>query len=254
MEKFGLGTSSLCNSLAVQPTEDANAGNPSAQDPPTIPDAVKSLFYNEIVVQGEENEETTIASIKNFYEAEVKVSREQAVKIMIDTQQQSFSPAWHNERKKRVSASKAHQIANARKEETALKYFQHVTSDHVNLQYGRTMESVAKEAYKKVSGNIIHTCGLFVKPCQPWMSCTPDGIAQDSDGNLIVLEIKCPISCQRSKISVPWLSEDGLKETHPYYCQVQIQLYCCNLDKAHFFVFSENDSVLVEIMRNDAYL
>ncbi len=116
------------------------------------------------------------------------------------------------------------------------------------------MEPLARNAYEIATKNKVLSSGLFIKPCQPWICGTPDGIVQDSDGNMMVLEIKCPISCQRKKINVPWLSDAGLKESHPYYCQIQMQLYCCNLDKAHFFVFSENDFVLIEIMRNDTFV
>ncbi len=126
--------------------------------------------------------------------------------------------------------------------------------DHKNLRYGRAMESLAKERYREATGNEVLPAGLCVKPCQPWLCATPDAIVRDENGNLLTLELKCPISCKGKDISVPYLTDQGLKVSHEYYCQVQLQLYCCNLHKSHFFVFSEKDAQLVEIDRNDEFL
>ncbi len=117
------------------------------------------------------------------------------------------------------------------------------------------MENLAKTKYLEVrkTSSLIES-GLFVKSCQPWLCASPDGIVKESDGVMLTLEVKCPSSCKGKKISVPYLDESGLKRNHEYYCQVQIQMYCANVSKCHFFVFSEVDSVLVEIMRDDVFL
>ena len=74
---------------------------------------------------------------------------------------------------------------------------------------------------------------------QGWLS--PDGLLVFRNGEQAQLQIKCPISCSDSKISVPYLEISNLKKGHPYYTQIQIQLYCCEVKIAVLFIYSEND-------------
>jgi len=104
------------------------------------------------------------------------------------------------------------------------------------MRYGREMEPIAVQKYKSETGYSVIKTGIFIKPCQPWLAASPDGIVKTPEGELYVLEVKCPVSCRNTTIRVPYLTEEGiLNVKHKYYTQVQIQLYCCNLDAAHFF-------------------
>ncbi len=95
---------------------------------------------------------------------------------------------------------------------------------------------------------------MFVKSDHSFICASPDGISITDSGQLYVLEIKCPSSCKGKKISVPYLEDGELKKSHAYYTQVQLQLFCCNLDVAHFFVYSDVDYQLLEIHRDNDYL
>ncbi len=259
LASFGLTSSSLYKSLNAEKegeeaelTAAAAAAEATTTEEP-VPVKVKELFYNEIIVPGE-NSKPQEGNMMVFYDKFVKISSENAVALFKKTLKQALCSEWYKERKFRISASKAHQIANARKEDTCLKYFESYAMENVNLRYGRDTEPLAKEKYQEISRNTVLPSGLVVKPCQPWLCATPDGLVVLEDGKVICLEIKCPISCRGKEISVPYLTENGLKPSHPYYTQVQIQMYCCNVEKSHFFVYSDVDRVLVEIDRDDRFL
>lgn len=81
----------------------------------------------------------------SFYEANVIVSAEAAKRICQMTLSQSSSSLWREERKHRVTASKAHQIARGITEETRKKYFfNHKRLDGIDaVKYGIKMEPVA---------------------------------------------------------------------------------------------------------------
>lgn len=190
---------------------------------------------------------------KTLFDSNVACTVEQAIEIYRDTIGQDRNKRWFLHKKYRLSASKAHQISRA-KVANRLKYFVGFQGDHPNLRYGREMEPLAREKYREVTGNYIIECGLFVKSCQPWICSTPDAIVRTSEGELITLEIKCPSSCKGKKISTSYIANGALKTNHPYYCQVQIQMYCANVKKSHFCVFSQEDYIIIEIPRDDYFL
>jgi hypothetical protein len=117
------------------------------------------------------------------------------------------------------------------------------------------MEPIAKDSYEKITGNKVHSVGLVVNPNKPFLGATPDGLIKTSSGELISLEIKCPISCEdKDAIEVNYLSNNLLKTSHEYYSQIQLHLFCLDLKKCHFFVFSKKSCVLLEICRDDKFI
>ena len=125
----------------------------------------------------------------------------------------------------------------------------------MSLQNGRRFEDVAPKKYSEVTGNRILDCGLVINSQQPYICSTPDGIAIDDDGKMIVLEIKAPSSCADANIDVPYLDENkDLVRSHCYFTQIQLQLFTCNLKLAHLFVWSSKDYKLVKVPRDDDFL
>jgi len=171
--------------------------------------------------------------------------------IFVSTLAQNQSPRWFTERKLRITASKAHKILNARKLETQMKYFFESPPLTASMAYGTAMEKKAKEHYSQVTGNSVFDSGLILKHSQSWLCASPDGFLEDAK---TCIEIKCPSSCENSKISVNYLKNGTLSPSHPYFTQVQLQMYVSNAKLCHFFVFSEADFVLVEVQRDDNYL
>lgn len=105
----------------------------------------------------------------------------------------------------------------------------------------------------------------MVLQLQPWLCCSPDGLAV-VDNETVIVEIKCPFSREKllivdhdSKISfVNYLRNENdvlsLCATHEYYTQVQVQLYITNLTRAILFVYSTAQNASIFIERNDQFL
>lgn len=146
------------------------------------------------------------------------------------------------------------QIARGRQPQTRFKYFCQELISHRNLQYGRDMEGTARKKYEEVTGARVHEAGLIICEEQPWLACSTDGIIVGPSGELMVLEIKCPIKCREDRISVEYVRNGELKKTDQYYFQVQMQMYLCKAKKCHFFVFSTADYLLLEIDLDEAFL
>lgn len=105
--------------------------------------------------------------------------------------------------------------------------------------------------------------GTVVHPVQNWLSCSPDGIVVIED-EVHLLEIKCPFS-RRGRELVDYQKSfvcylqfiDGevhLKRSHPYYKQVQIQMYVLNAKKCLFFVYSSVQNITLLLCRDDESL
>jgi len=154
----------------------------------------------------------------------------------------------------RVTASKVQKILRARNPTTRLKYFRESSIEVPSLKYGRSAEERARKRFEEVTNRTVIECGLIVKPEQPWCAASPDGLLLDNNGKLEVLEIKCPYSCRDTNISVNYVKDGQLLRSHPYFCQVQFQMYVTNARKCHFFVYSDQDIVHLSVDFDDEYV
>ena len=193
--------------------------------------------------------------LNDFYEQNVTASPENCYDICKSTVAQSSSPKWFLERKLRITASKGHFIANGRRPETRIKYFLTKPKDNENLLYGREKEPLAKQKFQELTQAKLINVGLMVKTNQPWLSATTDALFQDENGNICVLEIKCPSSCKDSIISVPYIEQDTkLKKSHSYYTQCQIQMYVTGVRQCHLFVYSSCDFKKIVVFYDEEFL
>jgi putative phage-type endonuclease len=246
LKQFGLTNSSLYKSLTVEKAQILSEETVL----PQCDEAIKEIFFHPSdVILGSNS-----AHLSNFYMNNVHCSSQIAFDLFLSTFGQSKNKNWFSARKTRISASKAHLIANARKVETQLKYFFTNTVDNEHLRYGRETEAQAKIKYTGITRNDIHECGVVISTSHPWICASPDGLVKDPNGNLIVLEVKCPSSCKGQSINVPYLKNNELKINHQYYTQIQIQMFCCNAKYCHFFVFSKIDYRLLVIERDEKFL
>lgn len=206
-----------------------------------------------------------------FFENNVAVTERNLIEICTNTVFQGNNEKWHSERAIRISASRAHSIkSRPNKFDQLSSTFLEPKSIKgralTNFEYGNKNEENARQLFEKLSGLKVLRCGLVIHLTQPWLCASPDGIIWD--GNIAkVLEIKCPISLRYSpllqddgEIKVPYLKRDGngrihLKETHQYYTQCQILLYCTGLNICTFLIYSEKyDSLIIEIPRDEEFL
>ena len=73
------------------------------------------------------------------------------------------------------------------------------------------------------------------------------------------LEIKCPYSMKdQQNTSVPWLVKSGIKTSlernHPYYYQIQLQMFVTGHDFCDFVVWCPNDLYVERICIDTAFL
>lgn len=129
----------------------------------------------------------------------LQLSRDQCIQVCLDSIDQASSPAWHQHRKMRLTASAAHRILRARTNKTRVSYFHSSPPSGLHsLQWGRDLEPLARQKYESVTGNVVHSCGLVVSQNQPFLASSPDGIVQpppsssSSSCQPHLLEIKCP--------------------------------------------------------------
>jgi len=175
------------------------------------------------------------------------------------------SPEWMEQRGgNRITASKAHSILHGRTKETRWNYFFGEAlkpfTVHPNCAYGIEMEPEARNCFMAQTGYDVHQVGLIVRADQSYLAGSPDGLYLDEAGNLVVLEIKCPISCRDTDtINVPYLdySADGsvkLKPTHSYFTQIQILMYVIGATKCLLYVYSRQDQKSVIVSVDDQFL
>jgi YqaJ-like viral recombinase domain len=123
------------------------------------------------------------------------------------------------------------------------------------VQWGIQNECDAILEYSEHYGTSVTPNGLFLDECG-FLGATPDGVI-DSE---TILEIKCPFKA-RSKSLEDLAKNDKsfflgfddnyfLKLSHPYYHQIQGQLYICNKQVCHLYVWSPSCSINIEIKRD----
>jgi hypothetical protein len=178
-----------------------------------------------------------------YFDTKVHRSAEDCLNICNSTIRQSSCNAWFSERSFRITASKAHKILRARTPETQLRHFFSVPICTKSMRYGIAMELEAKKKFQELNPRLeIIDVGLVICPEQCWLAASPDSLIKDENGDLHVLEIKCPLSCANSQIRVKYLDDqDQLSRKDLYYCQVQLQMFVTGLKKCFFFVFSRQD-------------
>ena len=195
-----------------------------------------------------------------FYKNEVEVSEQTAKDIFCQTLSQSKSPRWFKERKLRISSTKARGIWKAKKDETRRKYFNYNSHhiNHKNLRYGIELEDEAFNEYIKITGNEVLKSGLVVRCDQPFLCGSPDGLIfspTSSSPKLWLLEIKCPSSMENEEeIQMDYIENGKLKESHTYYSQIQLNMYCCDIDFCHLFLYSRKDHKIIEVHRNQDFI
>lgn len=156
---------------------------------------------------------------------------------------QSDCPAWFEARKCRISASRAHSVKTRKGNFDTL--VANLMKDNkfksAATTYSIRMEKLAFTIYSSMAQQrdfTLFKMGVIVKKSQPWLCCSPDGIAVGPGGNpKRMLEIKCPYSCKTKPpisfeshtsnlpyLQIPENNNIEIKESHAYYTQIQMQL------------------------------
>lgn len=163
---------------------------------------------------------------------------------------------WLAERELRITASRAYSLftyysnKNPDWKKKSNDYFYSPSFSNENTKYGLEQETYARETYANLMSMEIVECGLVISELNPWLGCSPDGIAFKDNKPFKLIEIKCPKEGKRNGIeetvkAIKWLTEQHgevtLKVKHMYYAQVQISMAILNLPSTDFIIYSSFD-------------
>ncbi|XP_043232089.1 uncharacterized protein LOC122386699 [Amphibalanus amphitrite] len=192
-----------------------------------------------------------------------KVSKEEASLLERKTRGQSTSSLWTAERRVRLTASSAHRVCNVKKNRDSLaaSLYDPQSLGHIPaVRWGKANESQALEKYAEVTGRAVQKCGLFVCVDMPFLAASPDGVCSDR-----LVKIKCPYKKEvresETLLDAGYLplvkDENGkvsLKESHPYFYQIQLQMHVTGHSMCDFVVYTPKDMCIVEVKRNEPFI
>ncbi len=252
LEEEGMTSASFYKT--VQAKEKTKVNSVSVQEEEvSLPIPILNMLWSEPEFSLPSRAFTLVGAEKKFYEEEVRVTLSKKEKIFRSTTGQSLCPDWFSERKKRVTASTAHKIWKGRKPQSRQSYFHKAPLDLPSLRYGRAAEARARKAFEEKERVSVVPSGLVISTKMPWMSASPDGFVIEND-ELSLLEIKCPFSCREKEIEVRYIKDGKLDTKSEVYTQVQCQMFVCDVKKCDLFVYSDRDSKVLRIERDEEFL
>ena len=210
----------------------------------------------------------------SFYQINVVITQEQAQQIEEETRDQADNENWKYERRKRITASNAGEIAKMKKttkRSTKVRNLLYTTfRGNAATRYGTAMEEIARNqyiTYQRRNGHPdleVNNCGLIISKRNNWLAATPDGLVEDPSDTSHqsgLVEIKNPYSfrdkglheaCKASSfcLEVDKDTQLHLKHRHNFYFQVQCQLYCSDKEWCDFVVRTDVDMHIERIHRD----
>jgi hypothetical protein len=88
-----------------------------------LPDWVCHIFDHQGELIGDIPTNILQGDLKDYYKNHIEMDPEAAKELCLHSSQQGASQRWHDERKKRVTASRGHPMFRARKDDKRLEYF-----------------------------------------------------------------------------------------------------------------------------------
>ena len=175
------------------------------------------------------------------------------------TLQQSNCSSWHNERRKRLTASNFGTVCKLRKTTSkqlvAYRIMNGLSGSLPALAWGRERETSAIEGLQNKMGISVKRCGFFVDKDFPYLGASPDGLV-DHDH---VVEIKCPSSARyfktikdaviAKKCNHLKVVDDQiiLNRRHSYFFQVQGQMKITGRSKCYFVTWIPEDIHIIVV-------
>ncbi|XP_033729808.1 uncharacterized protein LOC117319004 [Pecten maximus] len=207
---------------------------------------------------------TATPEMKHHFAAVVDSDIDCMRHIEKNTRLQSKSKFWFEQREYRITASNFGSFCRMKEATDPVRTFKQKKKFFTtrSVRHGLNYEAMAFAKYveKKPCQNC--PVGLVVNPKLPFLAATPDRLVK-VDGQLRLVEIKCPFSLFQRKTKIEnqlrdknfYLYSEGgevlLRKTHDYYFQVQCQLNLTGIDICDFVVFvPPNDMTTVQIKRD----
>lgn len=186
------------------------------------------------------------------------------------TSLQSQCNAWKIHRAGRVTGSTFHRVLTCKPSSIVnlVKKMMQYEDKELSVPavlWGKQMEVTARQRYlsdmKSTHKNFkLKTVGLTVKADQPYLAASPDGVWSCDCCGSGVLEIKCPFKyregLQGSELDADFCLDSHLelRKSHPYYAQVQLQMYACQLGSCDFMVWTKQNALTHRVQVNSNFL
>tara|TARA_B110000208_G_C11798674_1_gene440830 strand:- start:4481 stop:5740 length:1260 start_codon:yes stop_codon:yes gene_type:complete len=160
-------------------------------------------------------------------------------------QPEQRTPEWFKTRDNMITASSCAQALNENPypNQKSIDYIKEKVFgkkfiDNKYVHHGKKYEEIATKIYENCYNIKVDEFGLIPHFDISYLGASPDGICsyKTLDNNFSdrvgrMLEIKCPFSRKiKTKGKI-----DGIICPHYYWCQIQLQLECCDLDKCDFW-------------------
>uniref|UniRef100_A0A3Q3ANK9 YqaJ viral recombinase domain-containing protein n=1 Tax=Kryptolebias marmoratus TaxID=37003 RepID=A0A3Q3ANK9_KRYMA len=234
-----------------------------------LPKSLASLYNNM-----QSHDLSAILQCCEKYKDVAAVTDEQAEAIEKHTRLQHKCSAWYECRAGQITSSTMHAVFATSLERPALTVVKQVwnpgnTVSTVQTKWGVNHEGDAQKAYIKIrarhKNQKVKSCGFIINTDFPELGASPDGLTTcDCCGNGC-LEIKCPYKYRTSCIQQAVDANDKnfflqlsgnelhLKKHHPYYTQVQTEIFVTKSNHCDLVVCTEKDMAIVRVFPDQEF-
>lgn len=190
------------------------------------------------------------------------------------TRDQAISKLWYEHRRGRITASKFHEVCNRRLStspdrliKSIMGYIEQDLSNVKAVAWGVDNEERARNEYKKCMSSHhtnfqLRLSGFLIDSSKPFLGASADGIVCCDCHGMRTLEIKCPFKHRDSNPLDPASCDDtycldvsgGLKKSHRYYSQVQLQMHVNRVKSSDFVVFTNKGLHVCEVLYDKSFI
>ncbi|XP_028417250.1 uncharacterized protein LOC114541653 [Dendronephthya gigantea] len=230
----------ICCDIEVQTSSYANADNNE------IEEILEHNLGNTICLQEIREKAENVLS-------EICVSQEEVESIERETRGQHNNPLWFTHRMPRITASKCKRAIQkvttspTKALRDILGYNKRIQTSY--MQDGKDSKHKIIEMYEQRNNVNVQPCGFFISVTHPFFGATPDGLVGD-EGTIEVKKIHPHTAeslldaLKRQCILKETGDQVSFNNNHPYYYQIQQQLFCSRRLWADF-VASDGKAIFV---------
>uniref|UniRef100_A0AAY5KB43 YqaJ viral recombinase domain-containing protein n=1 Tax=Esox lucius TaxID=8010 RepID=A0AAY5KB43_ESOLU len=207
-----------------------------------------------------------------FQQMKANLTRDQCETLELTSKEQSKCQAWHQHRIGRITSTAFHRVCTASEgtdKTNLVKKTMHYGDSELHrvpaVLWGIDKEDTARKHYtdemSKIHDNFsVQLSGLVVRNDQPHLGASPDGLVSCSCCGRGTLEIKCPYKYRdgltgcRNDSQFCLDKSLRLKKGHPYYHQVQLHMFVCNVQYCDFVVWTSKGVIMRRITRDEEML
>lgn len=264
LQQLGAIAKPVCLSLFDQTCNVFDASQPAAA-PIALPPSLRELHHQQFCSLSDDDLRKYIETV------DISLAPEEIEFVEQSTVLQASSVSWYEQRAGRITASAVHKILHTDFSKPSKSLILSITSaskkdlNVPSVLHGRNYEPVAIDEFKTQlpdlhRGGEILKCGFRICAKKPWLGASPDSLLRCSCHGNGVIEVKCPYMFRDTELgemlqdSRCCLDSDGsLKQNHPYYVQLQIQMFVFDVQFGVLLLYAKS-LIVLNIERDDAFL